>query len=147
MCKRMSNMLERDPELKKEAIKQGLDLQDLKMIDSMTMQNTLKQKADYGLRLWQKRKDLVTGDLKISIMADLYISRLMVAEYANLEHNVLAEIMAILRCAKGTVYDLLKGNPFRYIRLGRGAYRISGDNLWNTLCICLQRRRSCFRGI
>ncbi|MBR0391180.1 MAG: helix-turn-helix domain-containing protein [Oscillospiraceae bacterium] len=35
------------------------------------------------------------------------------------------EIMAILRCGKRTVYDLLKENNFRYIRLGRGAYRIS----------------------
>ncbi len=35
------------------------------------------------------------------------------------------EIMEILRCGKRTVYDLLKENNFRYIRLGRGAYRIS----------------------
>ena len=35
------------------------------------------------------------------------------------------EIMEILRCGKKTVYDLLKENNFRYIRLGRGAYRIS----------------------
>ncbi len=35
------------------------------------------------------------------------------------------EIMEILRCGKRTVYDLLKENNFRYVRLGRGAYRIS----------------------
>ena len=37
----------------------------------------------------------------------------------------IAEIMAILQCGKGTAYALLKENNFRYIQLGRGAYRIS----------------------
>ncbi len=35
------------------------------------------------------------------------------------------DIMEILMCGKVTVYDLLKKNEFRYIRHGRGAYRIS----------------------
>lgn len=36
-----------------------------------------------------------------------------------------SEIMAILRCGKGSVYALLKENNFRYVRIGRGGYRIS----------------------
>ena len=89
MCKRMSNMLERDPDLKKEAFKQGLRQQDLNMIDSFTMQNKIRLKSDYGLTLWQKRPDLVTGDVKLNIMADMYIDRIMSGEYRNLAHNVL----------------------------------------------------------
>ena len=91
MCKRMSNMLDRDPELKKEALRQGLKEQDLKMIDAMRVQGALFQKAKHGLKLWQKRPDLVTGDVKLSIMADMYISKLVDSEYKNLEHNVLAK--------------------------------------------------------
>ena len=35
------------------------------------------------------------------------------------------DLMNILMCGKRTVYELLKRNEFRYLRLGRGAYRIS----------------------
>ena len=37
----------------------------------------------------------------------------------------IADLMDILMCGKRTAYELLKRNEFRYIRLGRGAYRIS----------------------
>ena len=35
------------------------------------------------------------------------------------------DLQNILMCSKGTVYELLKKNEFRYIRLGKGGYRIS----------------------
>ena len=35
------------------------------------------------------------------------------------------ELMAILNCGRRTVYDLLKKNEFRYIKLGGSGYRIS----------------------
>ena len=35
------------------------------------------------------------------------------------------ELMFILGCGRRTVYDLLKRNEFRYIRLGGSGYRIS----------------------
>lgn len=89
ICKRMSNMLERDPELKKEAFRQGLQQQDLDMIDSMTMQSMIHHRANYGQTLWRQRPDLVTGDIKLSVMADMYINCLMEAQYENLKHNVL----------------------------------------------------------
>ncbi len=45
--------------------------------------------------------------------------------YTGKRCYTVAEIMTILRCGKGTVYALLKENNFRYIRIGRGGYRIS----------------------
>ncbi len=39
--------------------------------------------------------------------------------------DLVTDIMDILMCGKRTVYELMKRNEFRYIRLGRGAYRIS----------------------
>ena len=35
------------------------------------------------------------------------------------------DLQNILMCSKGTVYELLKKNEFRYVRLGKGGYRIS----------------------
>lgn len=35
------------------------------------------------------------------------------------------DLQNILMCSKGTVYELLKKNEFRYIQLGKGGYRIS----------------------
>ena len=35
------------------------------------------------------------------------------------------ELQEILKCGKATVYDLLKKNEFRYIKLGGSGYRIS----------------------
>ena len=35
------------------------------------------------------------------------------------------ELQEILKCGKVTVYDLLKKNEFRYIKLGGSGYRIS----------------------
>ena len=35
------------------------------------------------------------------------------------------DLQNILMCSKGTVYELLKKKEFRYIRLGKGGYRIS----------------------
>ena len=35
------------------------------------------------------------------------------------------DLRNILMCGKGTVYELLKRNEFRYIKLGKGPYRIS----------------------
>ena len=96
MCKRMSNMLERDPELKKEAFKQGLQQQDLDMIDSFTMQNRIHNKAAYGVTLWQCRPDLVTGDVKLNIMADMYIDKIMQGEYDDLAHNVLDKQQSVV---------------------------------------------------
>ena len=96
ICKRMSNMLERDPELKKEAFKQGLKQQDLDMIDSFTMQNRIHNKAAYGVTLWQCRPDLVTGDVKLNIMADMYIDKIMQGEYDDLAHNVLDKQQSVV---------------------------------------------------
>ncbi len=36
-----------------------------------------------------------------------------------------SELQKILKCGKATVYDLLKKNEFRYIKLGGSGYRIS----------------------
>lgn len=35
------------------------------------------------------------------------------------------DLQNILMCSKSTVYELLKKNEFRSIRLGKGGYRIS----------------------
>lgn len=35
------------------------------------------------------------------------------------------DLMLILECGRRTVYDLLKKNEFRYIKLGGSGYRIS----------------------
>ena len=35
------------------------------------------------------------------------------------------DLMNILECGRRAVYDLLKKNEFRYIKLGRAGYRIS----------------------
>ena len=38
------------------------------------------------------------------------------------------ELQEILKCGKVTVYDLLKKNEFRYIKLGGSGYRIRGSS-------------------
>ena len=35
------------------------------------------------------------------------------------------DLMNILECGRRAIYDLLKKNEFRYIKLGRAGYRIS----------------------
>lgn len=35
------------------------------------------------------------------------------------------DLQNVLMCSKGTVYELIKKNEFRCIRLGKGGYRIS----------------------
>ena len=117
MCKRMSNMLERDPELKKEAFKQGLQQQDLDMIDSLSVQGMIYQKALYGQRLWDDRPDLVTGDVKLSIMADMYMDNLMSAQYENLTHNVLDKQQSVVDAVNAVKQEeaqaLQAGDPER----------------------------------
>ena len=91
MCKRLSNMLERDKALKDEAIRQGLDPGDLKHIDNLAVQGMIMAKAQYAEELWQRRPDLVTGNTKLNAMADIFLRKYMIASFYEIKQNVLTK--------------------------------------------------------
>ena len=129
-AKRLCNMLERDDKLKAEAKKQGLGQKDIDTVDSIITLGMANEKSKHSAKLWEKRADLMTDDVRHEVMADMYISNVMEDQLHDIERNKLQSDPAFaneLKQAKDK-YENVKNDGTKSLDQEKAA-KLSAENL------------------